>query len=90
MSANTLDSIASIEELEEALSRPADCAVAALGRLDGDLLVLGAGGKMGLSLTRMAQRASQGAGDACRIIAASRFSSPGRRQEFESHSISNT
>jgi nucleoside-diphosphate-sugar epimerase len=87
MSAKSLDSIASIEDLEEALSRPTDCAMAALGCLEGDLLVLGAGGKMGLSLARMAQRASQAAGVSRRVIAASRFSSPGKRQEFESHGI---
>lgn len=59
------------EELEEALARPGPALVAALGRLPGDLLVLGAGGKMGPSLMRMAKRATPDR----RIIAVSRWSS---------------
>ena len=85
--AHTLDSITTTDELEEALSRPADCTVAALGRLQGDLLILGAGGKMGLSLSRMAQRALLAAGAAGKVIAVSRFTSPGKRAEFEAHGI---
>ncbi len=65
-------------ELEEALSRPDPGVVAALGELPGDILVLGAGGKMGLSLSRMAARALRAAGPAAeeaprRVIAVSRF-----------------
>jgi len=41
-------------ELEEILSRPSDADVAAIAHLDGDLLILGAGGKMGPSLARRA------------------------------------
>ena len=42
-------------------------------RIDGDILVLGAGGKMGPSLCRLAQRAAQKAGVSKKIIAVSRF-----------------
>jgi nucleoside-diphosphate-sugar epimerase len=38
---------------------------------------------MGLSLARLAQRASQAAGAPRRVIAVSRFASAGKRQEFE-------
>ena len=38
-------------ELEEILSRPSDADAAAIAQLDGDLLILGAGGKMGPSLS---------------------------------------
>lgn len=65
------------EELEEALSRPTSGVVDVLGRLDGDILVLGAGGKMGLSMATMAVRASRTPGasgvSARRVIAVSRF-----------------
>jgi nucleoside-diphosphate-sugar epimerase len=44
-------------ELEELLSRPPAGLHAALTRAPGDLVVLGAGGKMGPSLARMAKRA---------------------------------
>ncbi|MEU2675260.1 epimerase, partial [Streptomyces sp. NPDC007164] len=43
--------------LEERLATPSPALVADLGRLEGDLLVLGAGGKMGPSLCRLARRA---------------------------------
>ena len=60
-------------ELDELLSAPRDATVAALARVPGDIIVLGAGGKMGPTLARMARRA---AGAAHRVIAVSRFSSP--------------
>ncbi len=56
-------------ELEERLSRPSEEDIAALAALDGDLLILGAGGKMGPSLAKLARRASNK-----RIIAVARFS----------------
>ncbi len=66
-------------ELEEALSRPTDYLVAVMAQLEGDILILGAGGKMGPSLSVMAKRASDKAGVNRRVIAASRFSSPEAR-----------
>jgi nucleoside-diphosphate-sugar epimerase len=62
------------DELDEALSRPPAFVVEALAGVPGDLLVLGAGGKMGLSLARMARRAFDAAGGPVRrVIAVSRF-----------------
>jgi nucleoside-diphosphate-sugar epimerase len=62
------------EMLDEALSRPTPRVIEAMASMEGDLLVLGAGGKMGLSLARMARRAAQASGnDRTRIIAVSRF-----------------
>ena len=57
-------------ELEEHLSRPPDGLKQALSGVQGDLMVLGAGGKMGPSLSRMARRADPGR----RVIAVSRWS----------------
>ena len=48
-----------VEELEEALSRPTAGVVRTCGRLAGDIVVLGVGGKMGPTLARMAVRASR-------------------------------
>ncbi|HWJ15993.1 MAG TPA: hypothetical protein VNS10_19770 [Gemmatimonadaceae bacterium] len=63
-------------ELEDLLSKPRDQTVAALAACPGDIVVLGAGGKMGPSLSRMARRAADAAGGAtCRVIAVSRWSS---------------
>jgi nucleoside-diphosphate-sugar epimerase len=60
------------EELEEVLSRPSPSLAAMLARVPGDLVILGAGGKMGPSLARMARRATP----ARRVVAVSRWSSP--------------
>lgn len=63
-------------ELEDLLSSPRDATVAALRSCPGDIVILGAGGKMGPSLSRMARRAADAAGGAiCRVIAVSRWSS---------------
>jgi hypothetical protein len=43
--------------LDDALSEPSPALIAAFRALDGDVVVLGAGGKMGPSLSRMARRA---------------------------------
>lgn len=63
-------------ELEELLSRPDDETTAAMAALDGDLIILGAGGKMGPSLARLARRACDRAGIKKRVIAVARFSNP--------------
>ncbi len=62
-----------MEELEERLSRPTPGVIEAFGSVPGDILILGAGGKMGPSLAVMAKRASDKAGVKRRITAISRF-----------------
>ncbi|WP_088979091.1 NAD-dependent epimerase/dehydratase family protein [Micromonospora coxensis] len=66
-----------VAELEERLSRPRDVLVDDLRKLDGDILILGAGGKLGPSLVRLALRGVAEAGTGARVIAVSRFSEPG-------------
>ena len=65
--------IKTIEELENILSEPTPGVIDTLGRLEGDIMLLGAGGKMGPTLARMARRASDAAGVKRRVIAASIF-----------------
>src|SRR6266550_800985 len=60
-------------ELEELLSRPDEATASAMTALDGDLLILGAGGKMGPSLARLARRAADRVGVKKRVIAVARF-----------------
>jgi hypothetical protein len=69
-------------ELDDLLSTPRDATVEALRRCPGDIVILGAGGKMGPTLARMAARAS-GSGSPRRIIAVSRFSSAATRASLE-------
>jgi dTDP-4-dehydrorhamnose reductase len=70
-------------QLEELLSRPSPADVAFARTLAGDVLVLGAGGKMGPSLARRVRRACGAAGVERRVIAASRFSEPGVADALE-------
>src|SRR5581483_2617645 len=79
--------IRNVEELEERLSRPGDALVAAMKALAGDLLILGAGGKMGPSLARLARRAAALARTSPRIIAVSRFSDTGLCAELSAQGI---
>ncbi len=71
------------QQLEERLSTPSDRDVEMMRRLTGDVIVLGAGGKMGPSLAKLARRASDAAGVHRRVIAVSRFSDRGSRDDLE-------
>ena len=62
------------DQLDDVLSAPGEGTVEALRRAPGDIVVLGAGGKMGPTLARMAARAARELGDARRVIAVSRYS----------------
>ena len=72
-----MNPIRTIDDLEETLSRPSPGARETLRRLQGDVLILGAGGKLGPTLSRMIRRGLDDVGNASRqVIAVSRFSSP--------------
>jgi nucleoside-diphosphate-sugar epimerase len=81
------DAIRDVEHLEDLLSEPSDGAVQAMGRLEGDLIVLGVGGKMGPTLARMARRASDAAGVSRRVIGVSRFSSDLLESRLRKHGV---
>jgi nucleoside-diphosphate-sugar epimerase len=63
-------------DLEWALSDPSDADIACMRRLTGDILVLGASGKMGPSLVRLCRRAADQATGPRRIVAVSRNPAP--------------
>lgn len=68
---------------DEFLSRPPGPVVAAVRRIEGPIIVLGAGGKMGLHLSLMLQAAAvQAARGDLRVIAVSRFSTLRDRESF--------
>lgn len=60
-------------ELEEFLSRPTEADAGHAAALEGDILILGAGGKMGPSLARLAKRSAAKAGRGTRVMAVARF-----------------
>ena len=65
-------------ELEDILAEPSDSDLECVSRLRGDVLILGASGKIGPSLARRIHRAVERTESASRVMAASRFSSPGK------------
>lgn len=67
--------IDSEQELNHLLAQPSEADIAFAGRLDGDTMVLGAGGKMGPTLAQRLQRALRSANRKSRVIAVSRFQS---------------
>jgi nucleoside-diphosphate-sugar epimerase len=71
------------DELEERLSRPTDALTESLAAAPGDILVLGAGGKMGPSLSRMAHRADPSR----RVIAVSRWSNRQAAEALEAQGV---
>src|SRR3954469_21495574 len=65
--------IRSTDELDDLLSAPTPGVIETLGKLDGDILILGVGGKMGPTLAQMAVRASREAGVRRRVLGVARF-----------------
>jgi len=63
-----------IEELELKMTEPSDALIQAMAQLDGDIIILGVGGKMGPSLAKQAKNAIREAGVKKRVIGVSRFS----------------
>jgi nucleoside-diphosphate-sugar epimerase len=79
--------IQNVAELEERLSRPSDAVASAMKAIDGDLLILGAGGKMGPSLAKLARRAANMGGTGQRIVAVARFSNSDLPAELSAQGI---
>ena len=79
--------IHNVAELEECLSRPSEAVICAMKAMGGDLLILGAGGKMGPSLAKLARRAANIAGGPRRIIAVSRFSNDDLPAELSAQGV---
>jgi nucleoside-diphosphate-sugar epimerase len=75
------------QELDERLARPTPAVLAALERCPGDVVVLGAAGKMGPSLARMLRRALDELGSRGRVTAVSRFSSGSAEAELRNAGI---
>ncbi|MFI5443762.1 NAD-dependent epimerase/dehydratase family protein [Polaromonas sp. UC242_47] len=77
------DSFADEQALENYLATPSRDLIRDLAGLDGDLMILGVGGKMGPTLARLARNAMPGR----RVIAVARFSEAGVREMLEQHGI---
>lgn len=75
--------INTVMELENRLATPSAELVKEMVAIDGDIMLLGVGGKMGPSMARLALNAIKQAGLKKKVIGVSRFSSSGLRQELE-------
>ncbi|MYV97933.1 epimerase [Streptomyces sp. SID3343] len=74
--------------LEELLATPSAGLIADLAKLRGDLVVLGAGGKMGPSLCRLARRGLDAAGRSqARVYAVSRWSDAAAAKALEADGV---
>lgn len=81
------DTILNEEQLDELLSKPPDSVIKLMSSLEGDLMILGIGGKMGSTLGRMAARANEISGNSGKIMGVSRFSDPKVRANLENYGI---
>jgi NAD dependent epimerase/dehydratase family len=69
---------ADVDELDDFLSRPSQALAADLAALDGDIIVLGVGGKMGPTLARLARNAAPNK----RVVGVARFSEVGLQERL--------
>ena len=74
-------------ELDEILSDPPSVVVEMMKKLQGDIIILGIAGKMGINLGMMALKAAKLAGVNKKIIGVSRFSNPQSRDVLENAGI---
>lgn len=76
-----------IQATVDALLQPSDALVAAMAALDGDILLLGVGGKIGPSLAKLAKQAIDKSGVPRRVIGVSRLTEPGLKEQLEQDGI---
>ena len=77
------DRFASVDALDELMTRPSRALVDDLGGVDGDLMILGVAGKMGPTLARLAKRAAPER----RVIGVARFSDASVRDQLAAHEV---
>lgn len=87
MSPQLPDLIQTEDALDEIMTRPRPALIEFIRSVRSPLVILGAGGKMGPTLARLARRAADAAGRPLDIIAVSRFSDARARQQLESHRV---
>jgi nucleoside-diphosphate-sugar epimerase len=87
LSPRTIDAPRSEAELDDLLTTPTEATAAAVARLHGDLMLLGAGGKMGPSLAVLAKRSIDAAGLDHRVLCVSRFGSGDVARRLHAHGI---
>jgi nucleoside-diphosphate-sugar epimerase len=77
------DGFESVAALEDFMTEPTPALIEDLARVPGDILVLGAAGKMGPTLARMAKRAAPGK----RVVGVARFTNPAAKASLEAAGV---
>lgn len=72
-----------VEELENLMTEPSAALIEDIIKIEGNILILGIGGKMGPTLAVMAKRAIDKAGINKKVIGVSRFSSGTLKEDLE-------
>ena len=85
--AKVISRFMNITSAYQELLKPSEVLIDDVAKLDGDIIILGAGGKMGPNLTRLAKQAVDIAGLKKEVIAVARFSEPGLQKELQGHGI---
>jgi nucleoside-diphosphate-sugar epimerase len=80
---NLPNTISDIAELDALLCRPSQALIDDLGKVDGDIMVLGVAGKMGPTLARLAKAAVPDR----RVIGVARFSDADVKAWLEAHGV---
>jgi nucleoside-diphosphate-sugar epimerase len=76
-----------LAQLEQELLKPSERLIADIYKIEGDIMLLGVGGKMGPSMAKLAKLAIDQAGVKKRVIGVSRFSDAAAREELEAAGI---
>jgi nucleoside-diphosphate-sugar epimerase len=79
--------IETLEQLERRMSRPSEADIAAMGDIEGDVIILGVGGKMGPTLAQLIRRSADAAGKNIRISGVARFSDKTMPDALRTHGI---
>ena len=76
-----------LNQLEASLSQPSADLIEDLNDIEGDILILGVGGKMGPSMARLAKQALKANGKANRVIGVSRFSTEALQKKLSQQGV---
>lgn len=77
------DHFRDVAHLEDVMTAPSPALVSDLAKVDGDIIILGVGGKIGPTLARLARRAAP----AKRVVGVARFSEKGLRENLTAGGI---
>lgn len=76
-----------LSDLEKLMTKPSQELVDDIKKIDGDIMILGVGGKMGPTLARLVKSAIDEAGRNKKVIGVSRFSDNQEKENLEQHGI---